>query len=223
MIEARREFLAHFVQGPAGEVTIDVGADGGQLFGAYRLVQFHHAVADFMIARDYHHQHTAVGQGDQLDVLQLRARIRNGGGDAHAARHIHEHARSVFDALLDRFEAPVFGAQALELGGGHSAQRQRLDVAAKSLFGGNAPGGGMGLVQIAFFVEVGHDVANRGGAERIGTRVTPAAHDGARGDGLAGFDIGCDDFVQKLAAARNHVNGRTPIIYSKDNGSLGSR
>ena len=71
MVEAGREFLAHFEQSPAGEVAIDVVADGGQLVRADRLVQLHHAVADFMIARDHHHQHPAVGQGNQFDVLEL--------------------------------------------------------------------------------------------------------------------------------------------------------
>ena len=145
MLQARGEFLAHLLQRPAGEVAIDVVADGGEFVAGDRLVERHHAVVDFVIARDDHHEHAAVRQRNQFDMFQRRAELANGGGDADAAGHIGQHAGGVFDALLHRFETAEFGAQALDFGGGHAAQRQRLHVAAERFFGGNAAGGGVRL------------------------------------------------------------------------------
>src|SRR5581483_1436735 len=72
----------------------------------------------------------------------------------------------------------------------------------------------MRLAEIAFLVQIRHDVADGGGAEAI----PAAARNGTRGDGFAAGYVGFDDLMQNFQAARRHkfselaeaLHGRTP-------------
>jgi hypothetical protein len=59
----------------------------------------------------------------------------------------------------------------------------------------------MGLAQVAFLIQVRHDVADGSGTEAIAA----PPRDGSRSDRLTGLDISFDDFVKKLAIPRNHL------------------
>src|SRR5213596_3597493 len=73
--------------------------------------------------------------------------------------------------------------------------RSRVHVHAVGEVRGDAAGGGMGMVEIALFLEVAHRVANCGRGERVAEPLgnSPAPRR------LGGFDVGLDNGLEDLA------------------------
>ena len=113
---AAHQLAAGLAELPAAEIPIDVVADRDQLFGVDRLVQRHHAVAHHAVARHQDRQHAAVGQRDQLDLLQLLRERRHGRGDPDVARHLHQDEAGALHARADRVERAELVRQAVGLG-----------------------------------------------------------------------------------------------------------
>lgn len=155
-----------------------------------------------MIARDDDHQNTPVGKRHQFNLIERGMHLANRRGHADAAGHGGQRARGVLDASLDGIEPAELAAQPLQFLGGHPPQAERLDVTAKRLLGGHSPGRRVGLRKVSFVVQVGHDVADGSGTERIAA----AAGDGTRSYRFTGVDVSFDDVVQNFPAPRRHAN-----------------
>src|ERR1035438_2218215 len=96
----------------------------------------------------------------------------------------------------------------MQLGQEQAAGGERLHVAAERFFGGDAAGGGVGLGEIAFVAQVGHDVSDGGGAEVI----LAASRDSTRGYWFAVLDVRLNDRMQDVLFAASHCFFRGSLI-----------
>ena len=196
-VHAAQQFEARFAQRPAAEVTVDVIADGAQLVLRDRLAQHHHAIAHHAVARDQNHEDAAVGERQQLNLVEHLSAGGHGGGDSDVLRQLGEDVRGALDARLHGFDFAHLGAHALRGGRRHAARDQRPDIEPECLLGRQAAGRGVGLRQIALIRQVRHGVPDGGGTQPV-----PAPlRDSPRSDRFSGLDIGPDDGIQDFLSS----------------------
>ena len=178
---------------------IHVIADGVQLVLRGGSSSMTTRLCTMLVAGDHNHQHAAIGQREQLDLIQDLARRRHGGGDPHVQRQFGQDIATIARArpsTVSLFEQ--LGAQALRVDGSPWAGCQRPHIATKSLFGRHAAGRSMRLRKISSVRQFRHDVADRSRAERLAA----ALGDGARANRFARLDIRANDGMQDLLFPR---------------------
>lgn|SRR5690348_2801939 len=155
-------------------------------------------VARDAAAGDENDKNAILGQQKKADVFDDSARERRRNDDAESARNGGEDLAGAFHDAFRGGGGVEFAANPLAIFGARRGLFGDLfDVKAIGGGGGDSSGGSVRLVKVAALFEVGHDVAHGGGAERLGVDL----RDGARGDRLAGFNVGADDFGEDLAVA----------------------
>ena len=107
-----------------------------------------------MVAGDNDHQNAGGRQKDELDLIEHLAVAGDGGGDADVAREFGEQVRGVLGAGVERTLVEQLFAEPGELGGEDAAGEVGPGELAESLGGGNAAGGGVGLVEVAVVGEL---------------------------------------------------------------------
>ena len=137
---------------------------------------------------------------DEFDMLQRRIELRrqnHAGTMRQAGQQRRRLAQHIFNAA-GRFGRGDLGVDAGPLVGCHSADFQQASTKnRKPCFGRHAAGTGMGRKDEPGVLKVHHDIADRG-RRQVGRQ---DARDGARTDGLAGFQIGIDKPAEDLARA----------------------
>ena len=186
---------------PAAEIVVHVIADRHQLVLWNRLVERHHAVAHHAVLGHHHHQHAAPGKRNQLHLIEHLRRLGKGRGDAQSARHLGEHVGGALHLPLHRIGAGEFVPQPGQLMFGDASEIQGSDIALKRLLGGNSSGGSVRLRQVPFFAQIGHYVANAGGAELV----MPPTRQRARSHRFARLDVGAYDRVENVAVSGTEV------------------
>jgi len=109
-----------------------------------------------------------------------------------------EHLRRPLEDLVHGVPLGELFANLVRVGRRHLREpHQRVHVHAVGEVRGDAAGGGMGVVEVALFLEVAHRVSNCGRGERVaeplGNSPTPRR--------LGGFDVGLDNGLEDLALA----------------------
>ena len=199
LLQLIEQMLAHLIQLLACELLIQVVRRAPELFGAVVPVELQDAVLYFPAVDDQDRQHPVVGERYELDLAQRRVVLARQGHDPSEARHARQqlggrgHDRlgvvRVFpQTALNGRDLVVL--QRLEL-------EQGIDEEAIALVGRDAAGGGMGRGDEAELFEVGHDVADRGGAELE----ADVAGQSARTDGLAVANVMLHQQLEQLLRA----------------------
>src|SRR5262249_36559805 len=137
---------------------------------------------------------------DELDLLQGLALLID-QHQAGAAGKPRQHGPGFGEELLNGAMAAVAGDASLDVAPlllAHFADfEQPVDEQAQAGLGGKPAGASMRGVDKAELLEVGHDVAHRGGRQHYGERTAQIA----RSDRLSGGEIGLDDALEDLARA----------------------
>ncbi len=145
-----------------------------------------------------HDEDAVIGHEQKAYVFDHAAGQRRRNKDSQTARNSGEHVACTLHHGFGRLRRSEFAANPLAVfGAGGGLRRDLLDEEAICRSRGHAPGGSVRLVQIAFAFEVGHHIANRGGAQRLDVPVRNAT----RGNGLARFDIVAHNIRQNLLMA----------------------
>ena len=148
---------------------------------------------------DQHRQHPVLAQPHELDLAHRIGPRRRGGHHAGVLREGVEEIGGAGEQAGDVGRVGGEGGDAVALGGaGRAHLEQGVDVEPVGLGGGDAPGGGVRLLQQAERLEVAHDRAHRGRrALQAVARV-----ERLRGHRLAGLDVVLDQGAQDVALDR---------------------
>jgi hypothetical protein len=161
--------------------------------------QIDDAVLDALIIANQHHQRPAWLQRYEFHVLDP-AYLLIGKDDAGAVRQTRDHLARVHEHLLDRLFPldPDLGLDAPALLIGQVANlEQPVDEQPQPDLGRQASGRGVRRKNVAQMLQIGHDVANRGGRQRHG-QVTRQI---ARTDRLSGGEVSLHDLPKNGAGA----------------------
>jgi hypothetical protein len=163
------------------------------------------AVLDMTRLRHGHDQRPAGPEIDELDVLQRLlglGRHHQAGAARQAGQQRGRLLQRLGDAAADGGAAHL-DALALLLGEVADLE-QAVDEEFQPGIGRQAAGRGMRRVEQAEILQVGHDVADGGGRQRLGE----LAGERPRTDRLAGLDIAFDDVAQDLAGTLIQLGDR---------------
>ena len=168
ILDAAQQFAARLAELPAAEVAIHVITNRSQFLGRGGLLEHDHAVAHHVVARDQHHQDAAVGERDQLDLIEFLRQFGNGGGDTHVPRELHQNVGGALDALADGIKAAELIRHAI----GFAERVTRLVASEltkkrKAFSVGIAAGGSMRLREVPLVGQVRHHIADRCRTERV--------------------------------------------------------
>jgi len=166
---------------------------GRHVCGHFHEDGAHHA------ALEREHEEQPVGPRlQQLQPLEHGLVERRAHRHPQLFREHTEHLRRPFEDLVHGVPLGELFANLVRVGRRHLRQpHQRVHVHAVGEVRGDAAGGGMGVVEVALFLEVAHRVANCGRGERVAEllRNSPAPRR------LGGFDVGLDNGLEDLALA----------------------
>ena len=170
------------------------------------LLERHDVLAEAGLLHDEHQQRTAVVQVDELELLDAGVRRSRRGRDGDVEHGVREHgggaarpALGVASLRLDGVAHERFEAARWTRSWGHA-----LDVEAVGRIGGHAAGGRVGPRDVAELLELGHVVADRGGADAEAV----ALGDLLGRHGNRRLDVVPDDELEETLAAIVELCGR---------------
>ena len=170
------------------------------------MIEHQHTIQHRAGLGNNHGQHTARDNPRKMDVLQRVELLGAGQGDAQSAGDQRQDMRGALQVLLAGADSgktlfdllQALGSENRDLGSAGSAEM--LDIKAESPSGGNAPRGGVGLIEEAGLGERGHDIADGRRAHPV--LVAEVTGEGVRRDRFPGSNVGLDDGRQDGTFAR---------------------
>ena len=205
-----RQLGADALDGPAVKILVEEARRSFQLRGGQIVIEHQHTIQHRAGLGNHHGQHTARDNPRKMDVLQRVELLGAGQGDAESAGNQRQDVRGALQVLLagaDSGKALLDLLHALGSENRNLGSAEMLDVKAESPSRGNAPRGGMRLIQEAGLSKRGHDIADGRRAHPV--LVAKMTGEGLRRHRFPGSNVGLDDGRQDGSFARTQSQFRT--------------
>ena len=204
---------ARLLEGAADQPRIEIVGGLDQRRGRQAERHVDHPVLDMARLGHRHDQRSAGAEIDELDVLQRLlglGRHHQAGAARQAGQQGGRLLQRLRDAAAGRGAARL-DALALVLGEVADLE-QAVDEQFQPGVGRQPAGRGVRRVEQAEILQVGHDVADGGGRQRLGE----LAGERPRADRLAGLDIALDHLAQDLARALVQLGDRGRLSLARE-------
>ena len=188
MVDPLENGLPRPMEGQAGELRVEVVRRLPQFVGRELLADVDHFLDDVPAARHDHHQHARGAQRDELDPIEHGRLVGRPDREPDLARRLGHDVRDLRQHRID--EAPGAVAAEPRFDGARGPRRalrleQEVHVKAVTAVGRDPARGSVRLLDEAFMLELGEDVADR----RRGHAESGGGSQRRRRDGFARRDI----------------------------------